>query len=408
MAYLAARGERVGVAQVRLYRPFPARTLVEALPAAVRRVAVLDRTKEPGSFGEPLFLDVLAALTESHADGERAILPGVTGGRYGLSSKELTPGMVAGVFEELTRERPRRRFTIGITDDVSGTSLPYDASLDIEAPSTVRAVFFGLGSDGTVGANKNTIKILGSEEGLHAQGYFVYDSKKSGSQTVSHLRFGPAPIRAPYLVRQASFVGCHHLGFLERADVLGPAAPGATLLLNSPQPPDQVWDALPRPVQEQILAKRIDLYVIDAGRIAREAGQAGRINVVLQTCFFAISGVLPREQAIARIKAAIAKTYGHRGAEVVERNQAAVDRALEGLHRVELPDRVTATREPAPIVPAHAPEFVRAVTAAMMAGRGDDLPVSLLPADGTYPSGTTAYEKRNVSELVADWDPDLC
>ena len=393
--------------QVRLYRPFPARALVDALPASVRRIAVLDRTKEPGSIGEPLFLDVVAALTEAHEDGER-VLPRVSGGRYGLSSKEFTPGMVAGVFEELARERPRRRFTIGINDDVSGTSLPYDASLDIEPPDTVRAVFFGLGSDGTVGANKNTIKILGSEEDLHAQGYFVYDSKKSGSQTVSHLRFGPQPIRAPYLVQHASFVGCHHFGLLEQVDVLGRAAPGATLLLNCRHAPDEVWDALPRPVQEQILAKRIDVYAIDAGRIAREVGLAGRINIVLQTCFFAISGVLPRDEAIARIKEAIAKTYGRRGAEVVERNQAAVDRALEGLHRIEVPDRVTATRELPPPVPAHAPEFVRTVTAEMMAGRGDDLPVSALPVDGTYPSGTTAYEKRNISELVAVWDSDLC
>jgi pyruvate-ferredoxin/flavodoxin oxidoreductase len=408
VAVLQARGERVGVAQLRLYRPFPARALVQALPATVRRVAVLDRTKEPGSLGEPLFLDVLAALSEAHADGERELMPRVIGGRYGLSSKEFTPGMVAGVFEELGRERPRRRFTIGITDDVSGTSLPYDASLDIEPPDTVRAVFFGLGADGTVGANKNTIKILGSEERLHAQGYFVYDSKKSGSQTVSHLRFGPRPIRAPYLISQASFVGCHHLGLLERGEVLDRAAPGAALLLNCRQPPDRVWDALARPVQEQILAKRIELYAIDAGRIAREAGLAGRTNTVLQTCFFAISGVLEREQAIERIKAAIAKTYGRRGAEVVERNQAAVDHALEGLHRVQLPQRVTSTREPAPVVPAHAPEFVRTVTAAMMAGRGDELPVSALPVDGTYPSGTTAYEKRNISELVAVWDPELC
>jgi pyruvate-ferredoxin/flavodoxin oxidoreductase len=408
VAVLQARGERVGVAQLRLYRPFPARALVQALPATVRRVAVLDRTKEPGSLGEPLFLDVLAALSEAHADGERELMPRVIGGRYGLSSKEFTPGMVAGVFEELGRERPRRRFTIGITDDVSGTSLPYDASLDIEPPDTVRAVFFGLGADGTVGANKNTIKILGSEERLHAQGYFVYDSKKSGSQTVSHLRFGPRPIRAPYLISQASFVGCHHLGLLERGEVLDRAAPGAALLLNCRQPPDRVWDALARPVQEQILAKQIELYAIDAGRIAREAGLAGRTNTVLQTCFFAISGVLEREQAIERIKAAIAKTYGRRGAEVVERNQAAVDHALEGLHRVQLPQRVTSTREPAPVVPAHAPEFVRTVTAAMMAGRGDELPVSALPVDGTYPSGTTAYEKRNISELVAVWDPELC
>ena len=307
-----------------------------------------------------------------------------------------------------TRDRPRRRFTIGITDDVSGTSLSYDAALDIEPPETVRAIFFGLGSDGTVGANKNTIKILGDEEGLNAQGYFVYDSKKSGSQTVSHLRFGPKPIRAPYLVQRAGFVGCHQFGLMEKADVLGAAADGATLLLNCAQPPDQVWDALSRPVQEQILAKRIELYAIDAGRIAREVGLAGRTNVILQTCFFAISGVLPREQAIERIKKAVAKTYGRRGAEVVERNQAAVDRALEGLERVEVPERVTATREPPPPVPADAPDFVRTVTAEMLAGRGDALPVSALPVDGTYPSGTTAYEKRNISELVAVWDADSC
>jgi len=407
VAWLNARGDRVGVLQVRLYRPFPARALVDALPASVRRLAVLDRTKEPGSIGEPLFLDVVAALTESHEDGER-VLPRVSGGRYGLSSKEFTPGMVAGVFEELAGERPRRRFTVGITDDVSGTSLPYEASLDIEPPDTVRAVFFGLGSDGTVGANKDTIKILGSEENLYAQGYFVYDSKKSGSQTVSHLRFGPRPIQAPYLVQHASFVGCHHFALLEQVDVLGRAAPGATLLLNCRHSPDDVWDALPRPVQEQILAKRMAVYVIDADRIARTVGLAGRINVVLQTCFFAISGVLPQAEAIARIKDAIAKTYGRRGAEVVERNRAAVDRALDGLHRIEVPDGVTATRELPSPVPAHAPAFVRAVTAEMMAGRGDDLPVSALPADGTYPSGTTAYEKRNISELVAVWDDDLC
>jgi pyruvate-ferredoxin/flavodoxin oxidoreductase len=408
VAFLQARGERVGVAQLRLYRPFPARELARALPASVRRVAVLDRTKEPGSVGEPLFLDVLAALGEAHADGEREPMDTVIGGRYGLSSKEFTPAMVAAVLEELGRQRPKRRFTIGINDDVSGTSLPYDSSFDIESPDTVRAVFFGLGSDGTVGANKNTIKILGSETGLHAQGYFVYDSKKSGSQTISHLRFGPQPISAPYLVSQASFVGCHQFGQLERPEVLDRAAPGATLLLNCPYPPEQVWDVLSREVQERILAKQIELYVIDAGRIARDAGLAGRTNTVLQTCFFAISGVLEREQAIERIKASIVKSYGRRGAEVVRRNQAAVDRSLEGLHRVELPERATSTRESPPIVPDHAPEFVRTVTATMMAGRGDELPVSALPVDGTYPSGTTAYEKRNISELVAVWDPDIC
>jgi pyruvate-ferredoxin/flavodoxin oxidoreductase len=408
VAFLAGRGERVGVAQIRLYRPFPAEALNGALPATVRRIAVLDRTKEPGSVGEPLFLDVLAAVSEAVASGTRPEMPRVVGGRYGLSSKEFNPGMVAGVFAELGRARPRPRFTVGINDDVSGTSIPYDATLDIEPAGTLRAVFFGLGSDGTVGANKNTIKILGEEEELHAQGYFVYDSKKSGSQTVSHLRFGPNPIRAPYLVAQASFVGCHQFGLLERPEVLDRAAPGATVLLNTSLAPDELWDALACPIQEKILAKALQLYVIDAGRIAREAGLAGRTNTVLQTCFFAISGILQREHAIQQIKAEITNTYGRRGTEIVERNLAAVDRALDGLHRVPSPTTATATRQPAPLVPERAPEFVRRVTAMMMAGRGDELPVSALPVDGTYPSGTTAYEKRNISELVAEWDPLLC
>ncbi len=407
VGWLNERGERVGVLQVRLYRPFPEQALVEAMPASVRSIAVLDRTKEPGSGGEPLFLDTIAAFASAHAEGGRSSMPRVTGGRYGLSSKELTPAMVAGVYEELAREHPRRQFTIGINDDVSGMSLPYDPSVDLELKGTVQAIFYGLGSDGTVGANKNTIKILG-DEGLHAQGYFVYDSKKSGSQTVSHLRFGPEPIRAPYLVQRASFVGCHQFGLLERANVLEHAAEGATLLLNCAQPPDRVWDSLSRPVQEQIIGKRIELYAIDAGKIAREAGIPGRVNIVLQTCFFAVSGVLPREQAIERIKGAIAKTYGRRGDEVVRRNQAAVDATLAGLHRIETPQEASATREQAPLVPDEAPAFVREVTAMMMAGRGDELPVSALPVDGTYPGGTTAYEKRNISELVAAWDADLC
>ena len=405
--YLQARGERVGVVQIRLYRPFPAQELAQLLPPSVRSVAVLDRTKEPGSHGEPLFLDVLAALSDAEADGGRETMPRVIGGRYGLSSKEFNPGMVAAVFAELGQERPKPRFTIGITDDVSRTSLPYDGSLDIEQRETVRAVFFGLGSDGTVGANKNTIKILG-DAGLHAQGYFVYDSKKSGSQTISHLRFGPQPIRAPYLVSQANFVGCHQFSLLERPEVLDRAAPGATLLLNTHHPAARAWDVLARRVQEQMLEKRIELYVIDAGRIARGAGLAGRTNTVLQTCFFAISGVLEREQAIERIKAMIEKTYRRRGAEVVERNLTAVDHAVDGLHRVELPDRVTSDHDETPIVPADAPEFVRTVSAAMMSGRGDALPVSALPVDGTYPSGTTKYEKRNISDQVAMWDSELC
>jgi pyruvate-ferredoxin/flavodoxin oxidoreductase len=403
VAALNADGRRVGVLQVRLYRPFPAAELIAVIPETVRAIAVLDRTKEPGSLGEPLFLDTVAAFAEAERE-----MPTIVGGRYGLSSKEFTPGMVAGVFDELALKRPRRRFTVGIVDDVSGTSLSYDPELDIEPPGTVRAVFFGLGSDGTVGANKNTIKILGSDAGLHAQGYFVYDSKKSGSQTVSHLRFGPEPIRAPYLVRQASFVGCHQFSLLDRADVLASAATGATLLLNCPYPPDQVWDRLSRPVQEQIVARQVELYVIDAARIARDVGLPGRTNIVLQTCFFAASGVLPREEAVERIKAAVEKTYGRRGGEVVRRNQEAVDHALEALHRVEVPARAAGDRYPRPVVAETAPEFVRTVTAAMLAGRGDDLPVSALPVDGTYPSGTAAYEKRNISDLVAVWDPDLC
>src|SRR5689334_23591158 len=408
VAYLCGQGERVGMLQIRLFRPFPARAVLDALPASVSRIAVLDRTKEPGSNGEPLFLDVVATLAEACSGGQRSALPLVTGGRYGLSSKELTPGMVAGVFAELARDQPRPRFTIGIVDDVSGLSLPYDRSLDIEPTGTTRAVFFGLGSDGTVGANKNTIKILGAEENLYAQGYFVYDSKKSGSQTVSHLRFGPQPIRAPYLVQQAQFVGCHHFGLLDRVDVLGRAAPGATLLLDCPLPPEQVWDALARPVQDQIVAKQIAVYAVDAGGVAREAGLDGRTNTVLQTCFFAISGVLPRDRAIERINEAIRKTYGRRGTEVVERNEAAVDATLAALHRIAVPPVASSDRLPPLPVPAEAPEFVRTVTAAMMAGRGDDLPVSALPVDGTYPSGTAAWEKRNVSDLVAVWDPDLC
>ncbi|HSD03970.1 MAG TPA: pyruvate:ferredoxin (flavodoxin) oxidoreductase [Gaiellales bacterium] len=403
---LVAGGERVGALQVRLIRPFPAAELLAALPPTVRRVAVLDRTKEPGSEGEPLFLDVVSALGEAHTSGERD-LPLVTGGRYGLSSKEFTPAMVAGVLEELGGERPRRRFTVGITDDVGGTSIAVGPELDIEPAGTVRAVFFGLGSDGTVGANKNTIKILG-DAGLCAQGYFVYDSKKSGSQTVSHLRFGEQPIEAPYLVSGASFVGCHQFGLLQAIDVLGRAAEGATLLIDCPEPPDDVWNVLPLSVQKQVLTKRIRIYAIDASRVAREAGLPGRTNTVLQTCFFALSGVLPRDDAIARIKEAIEHTYSRRGQEVVERNNAAVDSALAALHEVPVPARVTAEHDIRPPVPDSAPEFVRLVTGEMLAGRGDELPVSALPVDGTYPSGTTAYEKRNISEFVAVWDPDTC
>jgi pyruvate-ferredoxin/flavodoxin oxidoreductase len=407
--YLSGRGERVGVAQVRLFRPFPAAALLDALPETADRIAVLDRTKEPGSLGEPLFLDVLAALAEATSTGGRR-LPLVTGGRYGLSSKEFTPGMVAGIFGELSRPTPRARFTVGINDDVSHASLDYDDSLDTEDARTIRAVFFGLGSDGTVSANKNSIKILG-DAGLHAQGYFVYDSKKSGSETVSHLRFGPAPISAPYLIRQAGFVGIHQTRLIGRAEVLERAAPGAVVLLNTPVPPAEVWGSMPSSVRAQIQAKKLTLYAIDAGSVAREAGLGGRVNTVLQTCFFAISGVLPPKRAIPAIKDAIAKSYGRRGPDVVARNHAAVDAAVSGLHRIEVPGE-TAGFAVAPdgdsLVLAEAPEFVRTVTAAMLAGRGDELPVSALPADGTYPSGTARYEKRNISDQVAVWDPDLC
>ncbi len=408
VAHLVGRGERVGVARVRLFRPFPAQALLDALPPTVTRVAVLDRTKEPGAQGEPLHLDVVTALSEAVADGRRERMPWVAGGRYGLSSKELTPGMVAGVLTALEAAQPPRRFTVGITDDVTHLSLPAEPDLDIEDARTLRAVFFGLGSDGTVGANKNTIKILGADPGRYAQAYFVYDSKKSGGTTVSHLRFGPHPIRAPWLVTRAGFVGCHDLGLLERVDVLGVAREGAVLLLNAPMPAGEVWDALPRTVQEQVLAKELTVWAIDADRVAREAGLPGRTNTILQTCFFAISGVLPRDEAIAAVKDAIRKTYLKRGEEVVRRNEAAVDSTLAELHEVPVPGRVTTERVSRPPVPADAPEFVRTVTAQMMAGLGDGIPVSALPVDGTYPSGTTAYEKRRISDRVAAWDPDAC
>ena len=407
--HLRQRGERVGVLRLRLYRPFPAEELINALPPTVRRIAVLDRTKEPGSNGEPLFLDVVATLTEGHHAGRVPVLPQVIGGRYGLSSKEFTPGMVAGIFAELSSPAPRLRFTIGITDDVSGTSLPYDEDLDIEEAETLRAVFYGIGSDGTVGANKNTIKILGADPDLNAQAYFVYDSKKSGGQTVSHLRFGPHPIRAPYLIRQAGFVGVHHLGLLDQVDVLAVARPGARVLLNAAGSPEQVWAGLSRPVQEAVISKGLQLWAIDADAVAEGAGLRGRTNTVLQTCFFAISGVLPREEALAAVKTAIRKTYGRRGSEIVRRNEAAVDSAVAALHEVPVPEFAdVAGRALPPVVPEHAPEFVRTVTAAMMSGRGDQLPVSAMPLDGTYPSGTTAWEKRRISDVVAQWDPDSC
>lgn len=408
VASLAAAGERVGVLQVRLYRPFPAAELVAALPPTVEAIAVLDRTKEPGSNGEPLFLDVLTTLSEAHSLGDLESMPRVIGGRYGLSSKEFTPGMVAGIFAELASESPRPRFTVGITDDVGGISLDYDARLDIEDPATLRAVFYGIGSDGTVGANKNTVKILAEDPHVHAQAYFVYDSKKSGGLTVSHLRFGPHEIAAPWLVSKAGFVGIHDFTLLDKVDVLSTAQDGATLLLNAPQPPEQVWDALPSPIQQEIVERGLRLFAIDADTVAREAGLPGRTNTVLQAGFFAISGVLPRDEALERVKATIRKTYGRRGREVVRRNEAAVDSTAAALAEIPVPATSGTGHALPKVVPDDAPEFVRHVTAEMMAGRGDALPVSALPVDGTFPSGTTTYEKRRISEIVAEWDPDTC
>jgi pyruvate-ferredoxin/flavodoxin oxidoreductase len=408
--WMAARGARVGVLKVRLYRPFSLAHFVAALPKSVRSIAVLDRTKEPGAVGEPLYLDVVTALSEARDLEGAGLRPQarVVGGRYGLSSKEFTPAMVMAVLDELKTPSPRNHFTVGIVDDVTHRSLGYDPELEIEPEETFRAVFFGLGADGTVGANKASIKIIGEETGLEAQGYFVYDSKKSGAITISHLRFGRRPIRSSYLVRTAAFVGCHQFGFLDRYDVLDYAAPGAVLLLNAPFPEDQVWDRLPVEVQAQILAKKIRLYSIDAGRVARENGMGGRINSVMQTCFFAISGVLPRTEAIAKIKESLAKTYGKKGDEVVRRNFAAVDATLEHLHPIPVPQQVTSTRRRPPIVAGDAPDFVKRVTAVMLAGKGDLLPVSAFPVDGTWPMATSRFEKRSIAEEIPVWDPRIC
>ena len=406
--HLNESGEKVGVLFVRLYRPFPKEHLLDALPTTVRKIAVLDRTKEPGSGGEPLFLDVSSAVGESVARGDRDVMPVLVGGRYGLSSKEFTPAMAKAVYDELAKDRPRPRFTVGINDDITHLSLEVDPDFQLLDPQTHRAVFYGLGSDGTVGANKNTIKIIGSDPGTYAQGYFVYDSKKSGSRTVSHLRFGPNPIQAPYLVTRSNFIGCHHWSILERVDVLEFAQPGATLLINSPYPADQVWEQLPRPMQDKIVELGISLYVIDASTVARAAGLGSRTNTVLQTCFFAISGVMPREEAIEKVKAAITKTYARKSMAIVQKNHEAVDASLAHLHEVQVPASATGQRELIPPVPSDAPSFVREVTATMLAGRGDELPVSALPADGSYPSGTTRYEKRNISEIIAVWDNEAC
>jgi pyruvate-ferredoxin/flavodoxin oxidoreductase len=408
VSWLLARGEKVGLLKVRLYRPFDAEAFVAALPSSARAIAVLDRTKEPGAAGEPLYQDVLTALAEAAAAGRIGALPRVVGGRYGLSSKEFDPSMVQAVFRELTGPRPKNHFTVGIVDDVTGTSLPAEPDFDIEPDAMVRAVFYGLGSDGTVGANKNTIKIIGEETPHQAQGYFVYDSKKSGAVTISHLRFGPGPIRSSYLVRKASFVACHQFEFVNRYDMLEAARPGADFLINAPYGPGEIWDRLPREIQEQILGKGIRLHVIDAYRLARETGLRGRINTIMQTCFFAIAGVLPVETAIAKIKEAIEETYGKKGGEVLRRNFEAVDRTLAELKTVPLPASVSSRFARPPIVAAEAPDFVQRVTAVMLANHGDRLPVSAFPVDGTWPVGTSRWEKRNIAAEIPVWEEPLC
>jgi pyruvate-ferredoxin/flavodoxin oxidoreductase len=408
--YLMERGEKVGVVKVRLYRPFSAEHFLAALPRTVKVIATLDRTKEPGAAGEPLYEDVMTVIGESFSEGKAvfASFPKVVGGRYGLSSKEFTPAMVKGVFDEMAKPQPKNHFTIGIVDDVSHTSLDYDPDFGTEPDNVVRALFWGLGADGTVGANKNSVKIIGEETPNYAQGYFVYDSKKSGTRTISHLRFGPRPIHSAYGITKASFIAVHQFGFLERYDVLEAAQKGATFLLNSPYGPDEVWDHLPKQVQEEIIAKQLRFFVIDGYNVAAETGMGVRINTIMQTCFFAISGVLPHDEAIAQIKSAIRKTYGKRGEAVVQRNYEAVDASLAHLHEVETPGRVTSTVEMPPTVSPRAPEFVQNVLGKIIAGKGDSLPVSAMPLDGTFPSGTAQWEKRNIALEVPVWEPDIC
>ncbi|MDF5721229.1 MAG: pyruvate:ferredoxin (flavodoxin) oxidoreductase [Rhizonema sp. PD37] len=409
--YLNTRGDRVGVVKVRLYRPFDANLFVNALPKTTKVIAVLDRTKEPGSIGEPLYLDVVTAIHEAWGSERNSPYPQIIGGRYGLSSKEFTPAMVVGIFDNLAQKKPKNHFTIGINDDVCHTSLTFDANFSTEPDSVIRAMFYGLGSDGTVGANKNSIKIIGEETDNYAQGYFVYDSKKSGSITVSHLRFGNEPIRSTYLIDQANFIGCHHWIFLERLDVLKAAVPGSIFLLNSPYDTD-TWKHLPVEVQQQITRRNLKFYVINATKVARDSGMNGRINTVMQVCFFALAGVLPQEEAIAKIKQAIEKTYGKKGAEVVRMNLQAVDNTLKNLHKLssetwDKNEKVLPNAFTNPI-PDTAPQFVQSVLGKIIAWQGDELPVSAMPADGTYPTGTSQWEKRNVAEEIPVWEADVC
>src|ERR1041385_8859018 len=399
---LCKASEKVGLLKVRLYRPFSVSHFIDALPAATKTIAVLDRTKEPGSTGEPLYQDVVTALAEAKRNVR------VVGGRYGLSSKEFTPGMVKGIFDELNKPEPKNHFSIGIDDDITFTSIPFDASFSTEPDDQVRAVFWGLGADGTVSANKNSIKIIGEETPNYAQGYFVYDSKKAGAMTVSHLRFGPRPIKSTYLIQRSNFIAVHQFSFFSQYDVLQTAVESATLLINSPYSESEVWDHLPAAVQRTIINKRLKVYTIDAAGVARESQLGNRINTIMQTCFFALSGVLPRDEAITKIKEFIRKSYGKRGEPVVRQNFAAVDAALAHMREIAVPETSSGTIELTCKVPVDAPDFVRNVTAEMIAGRGDLLPVSAFPEDGTYPVGTTCWEKRNIAQDVPVWEPDLC
>ncbi len=405
--HFAARGEKVGMVKVRLALPFDAERFVKALPETVRSIAVLDRTKESGSQGEPLYHDVLTALYE-HRNALPFAMPTVVGGRYGLSSKEFTPAMIRALYDELGKETPKNHFTLGIRDDVTHSSLPFDPGFTLERPGTFEALFYGLGADGTVGANKNSIKIIGEETDNYAQGYFVYDSKKSGSMTTSHLRFGPEPIRSTYLIGSADFVACHQSVFLEKFDILGHAKSGAVFLLNSPFPEAELWGRFPRKVQEQIIEKGLKVYAIDASRVARDSGMGSRINTVMQTCFFAISGILPRDEAIEKIKHAVRKTYGHKSEQIVKMNFAAVDRALEHLFELKVPAAPDGNVPMQPAVKGDYDAFVATVTRTLIENRGDTLPVSAMPADGTWPTGTTQYEKRNIALEVPVWDAEVC
>lgn len=407
--HLNQQVEELGVLRVRLYRPFSSSHLLKALPATVSKIAVLDRTKEPGSDGEPLYKDICNALYHAVSLGERKTMPLVIGGRYGLASKEFTPAMVARIFQELDKQKPKNNFTIGITDDVCHSSLAVTESFEIENENVVQAMFFGLGSDGTVSANKNSIKIIGGVEGYYAQGYFVYDSKKAGSQTTSHLRFGPEPIRAPYLIQSANFVACHQFNFVKNVEMLERAKQGATFLLNSQYNAEQVWEHLPAHVQQEIISKAINFYVIDGVKVARSVGMGKRINTVMQTCFFALSGVMPKEHAIERIKQAAEKTYANKGAEVVKRNFAAIEQALTHLQQVKVPKKVSnVSGIQQDGLFDRAAGFIKEVTAEMYHGRGDLIPVSMIPDDGTYPTGTSQYEKRGIASDIPIWDSKIC